>query len=62
MSEFDTKDVKSVVYVDPKTNNVVIKITGLPNRFASMLYMDWIMASLEFEYHPDQEPISSTMH
>ena len=62
MDEFDTKDVKSIIYIEPKTNNVTIKITGLPNQMASMMYMDWVMANLGFEYHPDQEPITGMLH
>jgi len=62
MDEFDTKDVKSVIYIEPKTHNVTIKITGLPNEQASMMYMDWVMMNLGFEYHPDQEPITGMIH
>ena len=62
MNEFDTKDVKSIVYIEPKTNNVTIKITGLPNQTASILYMDWVMMNLGFEYNPDQEPITGMLH
>ena len=51
MDEFDTKDVKSIIYIEPKTHNVTIKITGLPNEMASMMYMDWVMANLGFEYN-----------
>jgi len=62
MDEFDTKDVKSIVYVEPKTNNVVIKITGLPNELASMMYMDWIMSNLGFEYNPNNQYVTDTVH
>ena len=62
MDEFDTKDIKSVVYIDPKTNNVVIKITGLPNEMTSMMYMDWVMASLGFEYNSDNPYVTDTVH
>lgn len=62
MDEFDTKDIKSVVYIDPKTNNVTIKITGLPNQTTSIMYMDWIMMNLGFEYNPEHEPITESIH
>ena len=62
MDEFDTKDIKSVVYIDPKTHNVTIKITGLPNEMTSMMYMDWVMASLGFEYNPDNQYVTDTVH
>lgn len=62
MDDFDIKDIKSIIYIEPKTNNVTIKLTGLPNEMASMMYMDWVMMSLGFEADMDQPIIRDSIH
>jgi len=46
--EYDSKDIQSVVFIEPETNNVVIKITGFPNKDIADLYISWVMAELSF--------------
>jgi len=48
--EYDAKDIQSVVFLEPDTNTVVIKIVGFPNKDMSKLYISWIMDMLDFDY------------
>ena len=60
--EFDTEEIQSVVFIEPKTNNVIIKITGFPNQHLSELYIGWVMTILDFDYKSTSGNISNTLH
>ena len=60
--EFDTEEIQSVVFIEPKTNNVIIKITGFPNQYLSELYIGWVMTILDFDYKSTSCNISNTLH
>ncbi len=60
--EFDTEEIQSVVFIEPKTNNVIIKITGFPNQYLSELYIGWVMTILDFDYKSTSGNISNTLH
>ena len=56
--EYDSKDIQSVVFIEPETNNVVIKIVGFPNKDIADLYISWVMEELSFDF----TPASGTIH
>jgi len=60
--EFDTEEIQSVVFIEPKTNNVIIKITGFPNEDLSYLYISWVMTMLDFNFKSTSGTISNTLH
>ena len=60
--EYDSQDIQSVVFIEPETNNVVIKITGFPNKEIANLYISWIMAELSFDFTPMNGTIDTSIH
>jgi hypothetical protein len=60
--EYDSDDIQSVVFIEPKTNNVIIKITGFPNKDLANLYVSWVMNELSFNYTPMNVTIDSNIH
>ena len=58
--EYNAEDIQSVVFIEPKTNTVVIKITGFPNKDMSKLYISWVMSMLEFDYS-SEDGLNSTI-
>ena len=60
--EYDSQDIQSVVFIEPDTNNVVIKITGFPNKEIANLYVSWIMAELSFDFTPMNGTIDTKIH
>ena len=60
--EYDSQDIQSVVFIEPETNNVVIKITGFPNKEIANLYVSWIMAELSFDFIPMNGTIDTNIH
>lgn len=60
--EYDSQDIQSVVFIEPDTNNVVIKITGFPNKEIANLYISWIMAELSFDFTPMNGTIDTSIH
>lgn len=60
--EYDSQDIQSVVFIEPETNNVVIKITGFPNKEIANLYVTWIMAELSFDFTPMNGTIDTKIH
>ena len=60
--EFDTEEIQSVVFIEPKTNNVIIKITGFPNQYLSELYIGWVMTILDFDYKSTSGNFSNTLN
>ena len=62
MDEFDTKDIQSQVYVEPKTHNVVIKITGFPTNSFAKMYTGWLMQFIGFEIGDPEKFTESNIH
>lgn len=60
--EYDSQNIQSVVFIEPETNNVVIKITGFPNKEIANLYVTWIMAELSFDFTPMNGTIDTKIH
>lgn len=60
--EYDSDDIQSVVFIEPKTNNVVIKITGFPNKDLADLYVSWVMNELSFDYTPMNGTVDGNIH
>jgi hypothetical protein len=60
--EYDSDEIQSVVFIEPKTNNVVIKITGFPNKDLANLYVSWVMNELSFDYTPMNGNIDGNIH
>ena len=60
--EYDSQDIQSVVFIEPETNNVIIKITGFPNKDIANLYVTWIMAELSFDFTPMNGTIDTKIH
>ena len=60
--EYDSDDIQSVVFIEPKTNNVIIKITGFPNKDLANLYVSWVMNELSFNYTPMNGTIDGNIH
>jgi hypothetical protein len=60
--EYDSNNIQSVVFIEPETNNVVIKITGFPNKDIANLYVTWIMAELSFDFTPMNGTIDTKIH
>jgi len=60
--EYDSESIQSVVFIEPETNNVVIKITGFPNEDIAQLYIAWIMEELSFDYSSNNETINKKLH
>jgi hypothetical protein len=60
--EYDSDNIQSVVFIEPETNNVIIKITGFPNKDIANLYVTWIMAELSFDFTPMNGIIDTKIH
>jgi len=60
--EYDSNNIQSVVFIEPETNNVIIKITGFPNKDIANLYVTWIMAELSFDFTPMNGTIDTKIH
>jgi len=60
--EYDSQDIQSVVFIEPETNNVIIKITGFPNKDIANMYVSWIMAELSFDFTPMNGTIDTKIH
>ena len=52
MSVYYAEDFDCVCYIDEKTNNVVIKFYGIPNKHSAELFTEYVMATLGIEYVP----------
>jgi hypothetical protein len=60
--EYDSDNIQSVVFIEPETNNVIIKITGFPNKDIANLYVTWIMSELSFDFTPMNGTIDTKIH
>ncbi len=59
MSVYYAEDFDCVCYIDEKTNNVVIKFYGIPNKHSAELFTIYAMNRLGFDYHPINEGMQS---
>ena len=62
MDYFESEELNSICYIDKKTNHVVIRFIGFPNKAASELFTNYIMSRLGFEIVPDDFNQSKMIH
>jgi hypothetical protein len=54
MWNYFTDNLSSVVLINERTNEVIIKIYGLEDKLQAELFAHYAMNKLEFDYHVDQ--------
>ena len=59
MNYFSSEDMDCVCYIEEKTNNVVIKFFGMPNKESAELFTIYAMNKLGFDYQPINENMQS---
>ena len=59
MNYFSSEDMDCVCYIEEKSNNVVIKFFGMPNKESADLFTIYAMNRLGFDYHPINEGMQS---
>tara|TARA_R100001509_G_scaffold1038_1_gene1022 strand:- start:245 stop:436 length:192 start_codon:yes stop_codon:yes gene_type:complete len=59
MNYFSSEDMDCVCYIEQKTNNVVIKFFGMPNKESAELFTIYAMNKLGFDYQPINENMQS---
>ena len=62
MDYFESEDLNSICYIDKKTNHVVIRFIGFPNKASSELFTGYIMSRLGFEVILDEGNQSKMIH
>ena len=62
MDYFEWEDLNSICYIDKKTNHVVIRFIGFPNKASSELFAGYIMSRLGFEVTLDDDNQSKMIH
>ena len=62
MDYFGSEELDSICYIDKKTNHVVIRFIGFPNKAASELFTVYIMSRLGFEVVLDDGSQSKMIH
>ena len=62
MDYFGSEELDSICYIDKKTNHVVIRFIGFPNKAASELFTSYIMSRLGFEVVLDDGSQSKMIH
>ena len=62
MDYFESEDLNSICYIDKKTNHVVIRFIGFPNKASSELFAGYIMSRLGFEVTLDDDNQSKMIH
>jgi len=62
MDYFESEDLNSICYIDKKTNHVVIRFIGFPNKASSELFTGYIMSRLGFEVVLDEGNQSKMIH
>ena len=60
--EYDSDNIQSVVFIEPKSNTVVIKITGFPNKDLADMYVSWVMNELSFDFTPLNGTVDGSVH
>ena len=61
MWSYNTEDLNSIVYIEPKTNNLVIKIIGFDNYQLAEMFAHFVMANIQFDYDPVYSTTQSKM-
>ena len=59
MNYFSSEDMDCVCYIEQKTNNVVIKFFGMPNKESAELFTIYAMSRLGFDYEPINQNMQS---
>jgi hypothetical protein len=62
MDYFESEELDSICYIDKKTNHVVIRFIGFPNKMASELFTGYVMSRLGFEVMLDDGSQSKMIH
>jgi len=62
MDYFSADDLDSVAYIEEKTNNVIIKFYGFPNKIAADLFIRYAMFNMGFNYEPVSGTKSDMIH
>ena len=63
MWSYTAEGLHCIVYIEEKTNNLVIKIMGLENQDAAEMFAHYAMAKMDFDYHADEyEMVSKRIH
>ncbi len=63
MNYFSSEDMDCVCYIEEKSNNVVIKFFGMPNKHSAELFTEYVMATLGIDYHSiDNKDKSRMVH
>ena len=62
MDYFGSEELDSICYIDKKTNHVVIRFIGFPNKAAAELFTSYIMSRLGFEVVLDDGSQSKMIH
>jgi hypothetical protein len=60
--DYDSDNIQSVVFIEPKSNTVVIKITGFPNKDLADMYVSWVMNELSFDFTPLNGTVDGNIH
>ena len=61
MDYMNSDEFDCVAYVDEKTNNLVIRFFGIPNKQAAELFADYVMMTLGVDYQSINETPRSKM-
>ena len=62
MDYFSADDLDSVAYIEEKTNNVIIKFYGFPNKLSADLFINYAMLNMGFDYQPTDSMKSDMIH
>ena len=62
MDYFSADDLDSVAYIEEKTNNVIIKFYGFPNKVAADLFISYDMLNMGFDYQSVSGTKSDMIH
>ena len=61
MNYFSSDDMDCLVYIEEKTNNVVIKFFNMQDHDSAELFTMFAMNRLGFDYHPINENMQSKL-
>jgi len=61
MNYFSSDDMDCLVYIEEKTNNVVIKFFNMQDHASAELFTMFAMNRLGFDYHPINENMQSKL-
>ena len=62
MDYFSADDLDSVAYIEERTNYVIIKFYGYPNKVAADLFISYAMLNMGFDYQPVSGMKSDMIH